>query len=112
VHILLLPHQPAGQKLLRLRAKKSPPPRGNLTMDSLFLTDQVEGRWKRLTGVILRIRGAWSKPAAMRRRLKTPPKANDQGRPTSVTNLAVDLLLSGGFDRNMRRAITPPQTRF
>jgi hypothetical protein len=80
-------------------------------MDSLFLTDQVEGRWKRLTGVILRIRGAWSKPAAMRR-LKTPPKANDQERPASVTNLAVDLLLSGGFDRNMRRAIMPRQTRF
>jgi hypothetical protein len=64
VHILLLPLRPARQKLLRLRAKKSLPPRGNLTMDSLFFDRSDRGRWKRLTDAILSIRAALSKLAA------------------------------------------------
>jgi hypothetical protein len=36
--------------------------RGNLTTDSLFSTDQIDRRWKRLTDAILSTRGALSKP--------------------------------------------------
>jgi hypothetical protein len=43
---------PARQKLLRFRAKSHRRLAANLTMDSLFSTDQIEGRWRRLTGLL------------------------------------------------------------